>query len=197
MAYMPDENSAALGHGHVAHAVDRRGERLVPVVNLLSLHVNQQLLAEVIGSDNTWLEHDQLKLNPTVSSDASKNTVQTPMAQNINRRTTTIFFNGGSFTIKEVAGKLVQGLRFKGHMNASGCTLSVSNLELRQVLLLGRKLSGDIDVWMWCGAVFGSHQDFCQAVSEDMQHEVRLHCESVRLCAYSNIEMRLQSHHVH
>ena len=195
MAYRPEQDSATLGHGHVAHAV--RGERLVPVVNLFSLRVPQQLFAEfgVIGGDNTWLEHDQLKLKPAVSSRASKNTLEAPMAQEINRTTTTVFFKGRSSTAREMAAILINGLQFKGSMNALGCTLS--NLQLRQVLLLSRKLSSD--VWMWCGAVFGSHQDFCQAVTADLEHEVRLHCESVHLCACSNIEVRLrmQSHHVH
>ena len=142
MAYRPDlleQDSATLGHGHVAHTV--RGDRLVPVVNLLSLGVSVQLFAEfgVIGGDSTWLEHDQLKLKPVVPSGAS-NTVGAPITKEIDRKTTTIFFNGGSFTVKEVAAILINnGLKFKGHINASGCT--VSNLQVRQELLLSRELS--------------------------------------------------------
>ena len=101
----------------------------MPVVNLLLLHVNLQVLAEVTGGDKTWLEHEQLKLTPAVDA---------PMALEINRRTTTVFFNGQSSTAREVLATLFKGLKFKGSMNASGST--VSNLQLRQVLLLSRKL---------------------------------------------------------
>ncbi len=152
---------------------------MVPIVNLMSirvrrdLYINKSLLQQVTGAndpDCTWVEADHIQVKHVqVSVDSSQPVTERCYNQVIDPAATTLIFNGGCFKAKELAAKVCLGSRAINHI--AECNNSKSSL--RKVLLMSREVGNN--VWLWCGTVIPSWEEFCTKVQKDLCDEVCMH----------------------
>ncbi|DBA73537.1 TPA: hypothetical protein ACH3X2_009818 [Trebouxia sp. C0005] len=81
----------------------------------------------------------------------------------IDPTSTTVVFNGGLFTAKQLAAKLCFGMRAISDIEDCGKFRST----LSKVLLLSREVRNN--VWVWCDDVLPCWEEFCSKVQQDLQ----------------------------
>lgn len=176
MAYTPQ---ITLFPGDVGRCLN--GRRVVELVNLLSLRVNRSLLLYVTGANDpncTWVEADNIDMK-ALAECRVKLHLQVHDARRVSARccavyhvidptSTTVVFNGGLFTAKQLAAKLCFGMRAISDIEDCGKFRST----LSKVLLLSREVRNN--VWVWCDDVLPCWEEFCSKVQQDLQDRVCL-----------------------